>query len=393
MSSEKRRLSNDPAVFGEKGHKIIPSRICPKKDLTTREYIPSDSPIYRRCAKRKQRSLSSNNRSRTVHYLNRACHMKIAEEPPSFAKKQKISSGDRSLLHIYKNVHKDRPLVNNTSCFSVYCVLCRASHSMFCYCGAGLSARMKPLNEFVTFVKSPRNPVLNYLDPSDQQCIKTTLEDISCRTAPELLRVLCIFAMISNDAVMKTIGKRIKRNENLDALFKNREDCGLATFRGGQFAGSVSVAELSIFLRTFMNKMRNELCPLLYQWSDSKRSKSRCVLIVRQILTRINICRIAGFGPYKRKKFAEFLILVGIGKIWGNFEQSWIRYLADVWPVPSNSATMLKEIFPSIKAKQRRSGIVALLRCLRHHKHLNFPCVIAQLCFWSEQRNGRINWL
>ena len=43
MSSQKRLLSNDPAVFGEKGHTIIPSRICPKKDLTTREYIPSDS--------------------------------------------------------------------------------------------------------------------------------------------------------------------------------------------------------------------------------------------------------------------------------------------------------------------------------------------------------------
>ena len=77
MSSQKRLLSNDPAVFGGKGHKIIPSRICPKKDLTTREYIPSHSPIYRRCAKRKQRSLSSNNGSSTVHYLNRACHMKI----------------------------------------------------------------------------------------------------------------------------------------------------------------------------------------------------------------------------------------------------------------------------------------------------------------------------
>ena len=50
----------------------------------------------------------------------------------------------------------------------------------------------------------------------------------------------------------------------------------------------------------------------------------------------------------------------------------------------------LAYIFPGIT--NHREGIVTLLKGLRKRRHFTFPVVVAQLCFWSEQRNGCINW-
>ena len=386
MSSNKRLV----LVF-QMGYAVVPPNLSPKRDLATRVTVASDSRMYARCAQRKLRASvcvkrKQSDSSRVVDHLNDACRMMVAKKPPSW-------QDDRRLLQIYNNVHAQRPLVYNASCCDLYCVVCRASESKFCHCGAGLFVKQEELDGFVAFIKSPRNTILHYLDPKDQESILTTLRNIGYKCAPELLRVLCIFAMISNGSVMEDIGKRVKVGADLDTLFRQRAKDGLATFRGGQFAGSITVAQLGKFVTSFMAALREELCPLLLQWSQVGKSKIKCVKIVRQILEGIHSCRVSGFGPYKKKRFAEFLVLVGIGGIWGHFDETWIIYLSDVWPFPTNSASMLKRIFPRIKTKQRRGGIVALLRCLRHHKHFNFSTVIAHLCFWSEQENGRINWM
>ena len=379
------------ALHREHGSKVMPANTSPKKDLATRTKVASDSQIYQRCAKRKQRAAGPGNQKQSAgrgntNYLNKACRMKMARKVPTVA-------GDRLCLQIYNSVHADRPALDDMSCSSLHCVVCRAQHSKFCYCGAGLVAKPAELNGFVAFIKSPRNPMLNYLDPQDQEDIATTFRNIGCTTAPASLRVLCIFAMISNESVMRDIGPRVKRGVDLDSLFQQRAKDGLATFRGGQFAGSITVAKLGKFLARFMATVRDELCKLLLQWSKAGKSKVKCVAIVRQILTCINSNPVKGFGPYKRKKFAEFVVLVGLGGVWGHYEQNWIKYLSDLWPFPNNSSAMLTVVFPRIKPSQRRAGVVALLRCLRHHKHFTFSGLIAQLCFWGEQKNGRIDWM
>ena len=102
--------------------------------------------------------------------------------------------------------------------------------------------------------------------------------------------------MISNEVVMQDIGMKVKRNADLDALFKQRANDGLATFRGGQFAGTIVVAQLGEFLESFMSEMRHKLCPLLWQWSMAGKSKIKCISIIRQILTLAAASRIPGFG-------------------------------------------------------------------------------------------------
>ena len=73
-----------------------------------------------------------------------------------------------------------------------------------------------------------------------------------------------------------------------------------------------------------------------------------------------------------------------------HFQQEWLNDLRCEWPVPTNSVNNLKLIFPGIV--NYRSGVVALLRGLKDSRHFTFPVIVAQLCFWSEQRNGRIDW-
>ena len=98
--------------------------------------------------------------------------------------------------------------------------------------------------------------------------------------------------------------------------------------------------------------MRGKLAPLLEQWSQAGKSKVTCVKIVRQILKHIGGCTTSGFGPYKKNKFAEFLIMIGIGKVWGYYQETWIGYLSDLWPFPTKSNIMLKCIFPRLTSKQ-----------------------------------------
>ena len=69
---------------------------------------------------------------------------------------------------IYSNVHSPRRLNTDRK---LYCGICRATASVYCHCGAFLVAPVA-LRAFIDFVKSPRNPILNYCDPADQEGIQ-----------------------------------------------------------------------------------------------------------------------------------------------------------------------------------------------------------------------------
>ena len=73
-----------------------------------------------------------------------------------------------------------------------------------------------------------------------------------------------------------------------------------------------------------------------------------------------------------------------------HFKQEWLNDLRSEWPVPTTAIRNLELIFPGII--NYRSGVVALLRGLNASRRFTFPVIVAQLCFWSEQRNGRIDW-
>ena len=73
-----------------------------------------------------------------------------------------------------------------------------------------------------------------------------------------------------------------------------------------------------------------------------------------------------------------------------HFKQEWLNDLRSEWPVPTTAIRNLELIFPGIV--DYRSGVVALLRGLKESRHLTFPVIVAQLCFWSAQRSGEIEW-
>ena len=184
---------------------------------------------------------------------------------------------------------------------------------------------------------------------------------------------------------------KTRRIDFLDAMFKQRKAEGKSTFRGGQFAGVVTVEDLATALAEFCEKTLTKVTPRLVDWQKADQDRTKCIEATRAILEVIKNCGVYGFGKYKQKKFAEFLILAAMGNVLSlHVKQEWLNDLRSDWPVPTNSIENLKLIFPGII--NYRSGVVALLRGLKASHRFTFPVIVAQLCFWSEQRNGRIDW-
>ena len=361
-----------------RGQRVMPKNLTPNKDKTTPS-LRVRSSMYHRMQRRKWRGLPTFD---PASLLNEACHLKMADHPPLNA--------SRKTREIYNSVHSLRRLKTEGQ---TYCGICRATTPQYCHCGAFLEVAPVALRDFMAFVKSPRNPILNYSDPADQEGIQRVLVKLGASSCRELCRVLFTISMISNEAVMEEIGEDIKtkRIAYLRTMFKHRSEEGRATFRGGQFAGAVPVADLADALAEFCDKALAKLTPRLLEWQAAGQDRTKCVNATRAVLEIINTCDVYGFGKYKQKKFAEFLILAAMGDVLSlHFQQAWLNDLRCEWPLPDNSVKNLKLIFPGIV--NYRSGVVALLRGLKK-SHITFPVIVAQLCFWSEQRNGRIDWL
>ena len=367
------------------GSSVLPRNLVPSRDRATplRPTLNASNATYNRLSRRKERGTGSITRSLL---MNDACRMKLRSKLPSDARHRKI----------YNHVHDCRSTSSDGDFVTVYCQVCGATASKFCHCGAECvpNSRIVELKAFMRFVKSPRNPMLHFCDPDDQRGIMHVLKTLGAHSAKEFFRVLFIIAMISNEVVLLEIGKEVqtRRRDYLDNMFKQRRKDHKSTFRGGQFAGAVKVEDLSHALDEYCQKCLRKVTPFLTAWKEARTDRQRCVVQVRNILQLHEEVKVFGFGCYKRKKFAEFLVLAAMANVYGvHFEEQWLNSLSDIWPIPENSLANLERIFPDIH--KPRAGIVALMRGLRHSRYHTFSSVVAQLCFWGEQRNGRINWL
>ena len=62
-----------------------------------------------------------------------------------------------------------------------------------------------------------------------------------------------------------------------------------------------------------------------------------------------------------------------------------------VYPLPDNSANALQLIFPSAKDElSQRHGLRLLEKAFMH---ADTYCLVAQLCFWTEQMKGKIQYM
>ena len=289
----------------------------------------------------------------------------------------------------------------------LHCRICLASLAKFCFCpvtatsfGKLPDVDLEHFRAFIAFVKSKHNPLMHFDEPADQVAIRNLLVKLGSASTMELCRILYTVSMISNEAVMSEIGAEVKDKdfEYLEKLFLRRKEQGCATYRGGQRAGRIRVEELAGALQTFCDQAVGLFTPYFDMWRSARCERTYCVAALRGILLHLANLELFGFGAYKKKRFAECLVLAAFGGVYNlYFKEEWLNDVADVWPLPKNSLDNLKLIFPGLakvrnEKQSSRACIVALLRALRHCRGYTFPSIVAQLCWWSEQRNGRINW-
>ena len=185
-----------------RGQRVMPKNLAPNKDKTTPS-LRVRSTMYHRMQKRKWRGKITFD---PASLLNQACHLKMADHLPLNATKK--------TKEIYNSVHSLRRLTSESTPF---CGLCCATTSQYCHCGAFLDVAPDALRDFVEFVRSPRNPILNYCDPADQEGIQRVLVKLGASSCKEFCRVLFTVAMISNEAVLEEIGEDIKKSASLSS--------------------------------------------------------------------------------------------------------------------------------------------------------------------------------
>ena len=137
---------------GSQGTRGVPANVAGREDRVTSRgcTVPSWTTVYKR--RMQARKLRGVGVVKSELLLNNACRMKLAEKPPS----------DRRLIEIYNNVHRARVEVGPREVKR--CRVCAAVSSKFCYCGFDIVScvNIAHLEEFFTFVKSPRNPILPF---------------------------------------------------------------------------------------------------------------------------------------------------------------------------------------------------------------------------------------
>ena len=74
-----------------------------------------------------------------------------------------------------------------------------------------------------------------------------------------------------------------------------------------------------------------------------------------------------------------------------HMEQSGVHALHVVYPLPDNSANALQLICSSAKDElSQRHGLRLLEKAF---KRSDIYCLVAQLCFWTEQMKGKIQYM
>ena len=115
--------------------------------------------------------------------------------------------------------------------------------------------------------------------------------------------------------------------------------------------------------------------------------------VICMALKRITDSKLVqGVSRYKAKRIFEMIQLVCSGGVADLYmEPSDVHALHAVYPLPSNSANALQLIFPSAKDElSQRHGLRLLEKAF---KRSDIYCLVAQLCFWTEQMKGKIQYM
>ena len=318
---------------------------------------------------------------------------------------------NKRLAFIFDKVHdrKARQTVSATDASEGRraCAICGAKCSRYCACGAELKASHNPerLQAFVHFQRHARNPILHFEDPRDQGEFVEAFTAVAGKLVnqggfEELGCLLFGAAMTNKPETVKTCGHLFAAGTKASYQKAMHHKGAPVPFRGGQHPG-VSKKQLPESFVEFRGSLLEAVVSHLRNMHRSKRPATRSRAfhdlvhcIWREAAAPPKQKLVSNFGKYKGKKLVEFIYLCASAGVLGlSLGPEELDQAADVWPLPDNSVMQLQTIFPDADTERLQREGLRVLQSISRAQMMSIPTLVAQLCFWCEQKNGDIDWM
>ena len=181
-------------------------------------------------------------------------------------------------------------------------------------------------------------------------------------------------------------------------------ESGVAVFRGGQRPG-MALKRISEAVHGLVRSapgipsalakskaIRNDQADLVFPSAKDRRDGLHETSLTLMRIAKNHIVK--GISSYKVKRIFEIVQLAAYGGIADLFmlpKDS--RALHLVYPLPDNSAGALLRIFPSAESEiAKRHGLRLLQKACKPSK-VDMGFLVAQLCFWQEQMDRKVQYL
>ena len=319
---------------------------------------------------------------------------------------------------IWKQVRQ--PVLKPPDLSHVLCGLCWATRPHICSCGATMAETHDPtaLNEFGCFVLGCKNPMLRTWDPEDQRELMAAM-NLACKHARwtrgskrNFLRGLAALCSLAGLTGRATTVERagvacVEMNwKDLQAEIQDMVNAGMPIYRGGQRPGAIPLLEIPTAIKAIDKAVGSLLVPgLLKLVGRSRNDLGECekadVNVRRHALLQIigtmkNLVdnkAVRGISQYKCKRILEMILLACYTGLAGLYaEPSDLRVVHSVYPLPRSSVRALTAIFPSARSERQKRSCLRLLQKTLKPGVLDVSMIVAQLCFWREEQDGKLQY-
>ena len=374
-----------------------------KKDLATPR--TADVTMRNRLSKRRQRG-------------RKPIALQITEPMRALMEETVPDNASRYHRFIWKQVRK--PVLRPPDLSHVVCGLCWATRCEYCACGAEMAEThdAKGLNEFGCFVLACKNPMLRTWDPEDQRELLAAMT-LACEHARwtrgskrNLLRglaALCSLAGLTGRAstVERAGVACVDMNwKDLQAEIQDMVNAGVPIYRGGQRPGAIPLTEIPTaveaidkavgclmvpgllrLMRTSTNDLGERELP------DVNERRQGLLEIIGRMNDLVDNKAVLGISHYKCKRIVEMILLACYAGLAGLYaEPTDLRVIHGVYPLPTNSSTALTMIFPSARSGKQKRYCLRLLQKTLKPGVFDVAMIIAQLCFWREEQDGKVRY-
>ena len=329
---------------------------------------------------------------RLIGRASKAMKMMLLANPKGLSKKDR---------HMFNRVHAPRPVEH----LYIICGVCNEIDRHYCSCGYAIyqDADVKKLMSFVSFYRSPWNPVLRLWDPRDQRAILSSLRSVPCSSLTEVFKLCILAGIVGRAESIRVLGPVVTTGtltEIAIAIKKLKATRGGRVSRGGQRSG-LSIKRIPGAVLELAAKAGNipeVLANLQVSRSDgvislpATTARREGLYHISSMLVKIaNEQLVPHLSIYKMKRIFETIQLACLGGIADLYMHPLdTKILHSVYPLPDTSVRALRLIFPTVTEDIHYRHAV---RLLEKWLQCDIACLIPQLCFWTGQSKSRIDWM